>query len=126
MPMKKFVILALAIASVPLSPAVALTADEARECQVLASSFGPKKATFEAKSAERDTLALAAETAGETWENAEALRNFSADSAAEADTARQAYDAALASFDVAEAEVLQLGLQLNDEFIAFNSRCASK
>lgn len=103
--------------------ATALTQDEVNQCNALASSFAPRKAEFDDKSALRDTLATKAEEAGDAWEDAEALRLFSAEHTQAANTAEAEYLEAKAAFETAESEVRALGAALNEDFTIFNTKC---
>lgn len=110
-----------------LSPsAVALTAKEVLACNAMAASFGPKKAEFEALSSQRDALVIHVEEAGDKWEAAEALRNFSSDHARQADTTKANYDDLVAEFDAVEQAYRVTGMQLNDDFAAYNAKCATE
>lgn len=70
------------------------------------------------------TLADEAEAAGEAWENAEALRNFSADNAAEADALKASFDEAKARFYSFENRLREDTNALNRDANEFNSICA--
>ena len=104
-------------------PAAALTESEVRQCNAMAATFAPKQAEFEAKTAERDALALQAEDAGEAWENAEALRAFGAEGAAEADAAKRVHEEAVAAFEAFQYAWQSMGQQLNTDIAAFNAKC---
>jgi len=112
--------------AMPSPHADALTASEVRACNAMAASFGPKKAEFEALSAQRDALVVTVEEAGDTWDASEALRNFSADHAAEADAAKGAFDDLVIKFDALEQAYRVTGTQLNDDFAAYNAKCATE
>lgn len=120
-----FIPLALLVAA-SMPSASAMTANEARACNAMAASFGPKKADFEILVAERDRLVLVVEETGDAWEAAEALRNFSAQHAADADARKAAYDNAVVQFDAAEMAYRVTGAQLNEDFAAYNAKCATK
>lgn len=106
--------------------AAALTADEARECQALAASFGPGKASLEAKVAERDALAVEAEAAGEAWENAENVRTLGAEAAAEADELRAVWEQKKEAFNVLEGELFEQSTKLNKDLARFNYMCVTE
>ncbi len=116
----------LAITILPQAYGAALTDSEVRACNAMAASFGQRKVEFEALSSRRDALVISVEEAGDTWEAAEALRNFSADHAAHADGAKTAYDDLVAEFDSVEVAYRATGTQLNDDFSAYNAKCASE
>lgn len=121
----RLTLLALAIGFATLAPAAALTPTEVHECQTLASGFTAKQAKYQALSAERDALALKAETLGEAWENAEQLRHFSPEAAAEADEAEVVYEDAKIAFETSEAEFQTFGAALNSDIQRFNTLCAA-
>ena len=123
--MKKLISLLALSLTLTVPMAAALTADEARECQALAESFGPAKTSLEQKVAERDTRAAEAEAAGEAWQNAENVRTLGAEAAAEADSLKAAYDAKKADFNAFEAELHSASTKLNANFARFNSLCVS-
>ena len=118
------VISAFALFVAPSS--AALTQEEITQCNTLASSFAPRKAEFDEKSALRDSLAVKAEEAGDIWEEAEALRLFSTEHAEEADKTEAEYLEAKAAFETAEADVRVLGAALNEDFTRFNKTCVSE
>ncbi|MEM9668736.1 MAG: hypothetical protein AAF950_07400 [Pseudomonadota bacterium] len=122
--MKRFLFLTSLLVTSAL-PASALTEGEIRQCNALAATFGPKKAEFDALTAARDELAAAAETAGEDWENAEALRDFGADKAAAADAKKATYDEALIAFEATQRTWQTAGQQLNADFATFNATCTA-
>ena len=123
--MKYILIPLLAMVALPLSSASALTAKEARACNAMAASFAPKKTEFEALSTQRDKLVVEVEDAGVVWDDAEALRNFSAGHAEDADAKKAAYDDAVARFDGVEQAYRVTGAQLNEDFAAYNRKCVT-
>ena len=122
--MKYFMIPLLALLVLPVSTASALTAQEAKACQAMAASFAPKKVEFDGLVTRRDALVIEVEEAGDVWEAAEALRNFSAGHAAEADAKKATYDEAVKQFDGVEQAYRVTGAQLNEDFAAYNAKCA--
>ena len=124
--MRYFVISLLAAVVLPVSTASALTAKEAKACQAMAATFGPKKADFDGLVTRRDALVIEVEEAGDVWEAAEALRNFSAGHAAEADAKKTVYDEAVKEFDRVEQAYRVTGAQLNEDFAAYNAKCATE
>jgi hypothetical protein len=112
--------------AMPHAHAATLTASEVRACNAMAAGFGPKRAEFERLSSRRDALVISVEDAGDTWEAAEALRNFSPDHAQQADTTKAAYDDLVAEFDAVEQAYRVTGTQLNDDFAAYNAKCATE
>jgi len=121
----KYILIPLMILFFAAPDAAALTSSEARACNAMAASFKPKRAEFDALTAQRDALSVAVEEAGEAWDAAEALRNFGAENAAEADNKKTVYDAAVVDFDTAEFAYRATGLQLNEDFAAYNQKCAT-
>ncbi|MEM7638777.1 MAG: hypothetical protein AAF269_06920 [Pseudomonadota bacterium] len=63
------------------------------------------------------------EAAGDAWENAEAMRNFSQDQAAEADATKVAYDTLKADLRSKEQSLQTLVVSLNKDVAAYNQRC---
>lgn len=106
--------------------AAALTADEARECQALAASFGPAKSALETKIAKRDALAAEAEVIGEAWENAENVRTLGAEAAAEADALKITFEDQKTAFNALEAEIFEESRKLNKGFTRFNNLCVTE
>lgn len=124
--MKKAILL-LALPLLMFAPAAsALTQSEIRACNALAADLKPKQTRFQAATAERDALALAAEEAGENWQNAENLRTLSTQAESDADEARRFYDAALEAFDEKEAALREFGVELSYEVTAFNLKCVGR
>ena len=124
--MRYFMIPLLALFVFPVSTASALSATEVKACNAMAASFGPKRAEFDELTARRDALAIEVEEAGDIWEEAEALRNFSAGHATDADTKKAAYDDAVTRFDRADQAYRVTGAQLNDDFAVYNIKCATE
>ena len=63
------------------------------------------------------------EAAGDAWENAEAMRNFGADQAAQADTTKVAYDALKADLMAKEQSLQAMVVAINDDVAAYTKRC---
>lgn len=63
------------------------------------------------------------EAAGDVWENAEAMRNFSKDQAAEADATKVAYDTLKSDLMQKEQSLQTLVISLNEDVVAYNERC---
>jgi len=122
----KHALFALLIAAVPALPAAALTQDEARRCAVMAKTFEGKSAEIADREAARAEAAAAAEAAGETWETAEAMRNFGEAQAAEADAARATYDAAKRRFEGHDAALRSATQMLNRDIAEYNRTCVSE
>lgn len=124
--MKKSISFLLLSLFIALPTASALTQAEARECQALAKTLGPAKTALEAQVAERDSLAAAAEAAGEAWENAENVRTLGAEKAAQADTLRVTFDEKKAAFELVEADLFEKSRKLNADFARFNNLCVTE
>lgn len=63
------------------------------------------------------------EAAGDAWENAEAMRNFGADQAAEADNTKVAYDALKADLMANEQSLQAMVIDINADVAAYSERC---
>ena len=124
--MKKLISLLVLGLMLAAPSAAALTADEARECQALANSFGPAKAAVNKKVAERDALAEATEAAGEAWENAENVRTLSAEAAAEADELRAVWEEKKVEFNALESDLFTQSTKLNKDLARFNYLCVTE
>ncbi|MEL7541171.1 MAG: hypothetical protein AAGJ51_09740 [Pseudomonadota bacterium] len=66
------------------------------------------------------------EAAGDAWENAEAMRNFSKDQAAQADATKVAYDALKSDLFVKEQSLQAMVVSLNQDVAAYNKRCTKE
>ena len=64
------------------------------------------------------------EAAGDAWENAEALRNFSEEQALEADTTKTAYEGLKSDLFEKEVALQNLVVSLNQDVAAYNESCA--
>lgn len=125
-PMKRIIFPALCLAVTSLVPvASALSPKDAKWCQDTAKSFPARQASVQADNARRTELAETAELAGEEWENAESLRNLSAEHAAAADEAKAAYEDAKADFYEIDEQVRTRTSALNADFDKFNKVCVS-
>lgn len=71
----------------------------------------------------RLTLVEDVEAAGDAWENAEAMRNFGAEEAAEADTTKVTYETLKADLMATEKTLQSSVLSLNQEVAAYNAKC---
>ena len=76
--------------------------------------------------AERDALVLKVEDAGDAWENNQALRNFSAEQARQADSSRAAYEDLKARLRAVEADLQEKAASANARVNAYNTHCATK
>ncbi len=95
-------------------------------CQAMQATMIPKRNEIERITAKRDDLAVKVETLGEAWQNAEAMRNLSADYAKQADEALYAYEEAERSFANTERGLSGLVRMFNKDVAAFNRSCAAQ
>lgn len=92
-------------------------------CSQQAAQLQERQVTAQEMADARLTLVDEVEAAGDAWENAEALRNFGAEQAAEADATKVAYDALKADLLEKESSLQGLVVSLNDEVAAYNRKC---
>lgn len=92
-------------------------------CSQQATQLQDKQAAAQAMAAARVSLVEDVEAAGDAWENAEALRNFGAEQAAEADATKAAYETLKADLLDKESSLQMLVVSLNDEVTAYNTKC---
>lgn len=71
----------------------------------------------------RLTLVDEVEAAGDAWENAEAMRNFGAEQADEADTTKVTYETLKADLIAKEKTLQNSVLSLNQDVAAYNAKC---
>ena len=122
--MKKTLIPLICLAVAAAIPsASALSPTQVKWCQTKAAGFGQRQNAIKKDALERERLAEEAELAGETWENAEALRNFGEAEAAAADEAKTAYEAAKAAFYDVDQRVTANTSKLNEDVAKFNQIC---
>lgn len=76
--------------------------------------------------AERAALLEKVETAGETWEDAQTVRNFSSDHAARADTAKADYEELKAQLRALDTELQTKAARTNARVSAYNTNCANE
>ncbi len=115
-----------ALAASALAPANAAASQRADDCRELAASIQAGQKAVRALREARDAAREAAEAAGETWENAEAVRNFGETSASEADDARETWETRKAAFHDAQAELIARSESVNAAIATYNERCASR
>lgn len=102
------------------------TSLEAPSCATWAKKIKSRQGQIQSQLKKRDELALAAEDAGEAWENAEGIRHMSAAYAQEADQTYQDYLTAKETFEDVQTQLMQSVDQLNRDMAKFNKRCAAK
>ena len=103
--------------------ALAVPSAQAQTCSQQASQLQEQQATAQELADARLSLVDAVEEAGDAWENAEAMRNFSAEQAAEADATKAAYETLKADLLEKEASLQTMVVSLNDQVTAYNSKC---
>jgi len=95
----------------------------ALSCSQHAAQLQERQADTKALADARLTLVDDVEAAGDAWENAEALRNFSAEQATEADLTKTEYESLKADLLQKETSLQTAVIALNDEVAAYNTRC---
>lgn len=83
-----------------------------------------RQAALELK-AERNAVVPELEAAGDAWEDAQTVRNFSADHAMRADQAKVAYDASNSKLRSIEAELQEAVASVNERVSVYNTQCAT-
>jgi hypothetical protein len=108
-----------------LSAAFILTAPaaQAQTCAQQAAQLQERQAEAQAIADARVSLVEEVEAAGDAWENAEAVRNFSAEQAAEADATKATYETLKADLLDKEVSLQTLVVSLNDQVAAYNRKC---
>ncbi len=109
---------ALAASVLILTPAAS-----AFSCSQKAAQLQDRQAETQALADARLTLVEDVEAAGDAWENAEAMRNFGADQAAEADATKTEYETLKADLLQKESSLQMAVVSLNDEVAAYNTKC---
>ncbi len=95
----------------------------AQSCSQQAAQLQERQGAAQEMADARLTLVDEVEAAGDAWENAEALRNFSDEQAAEADATKVAYETLKADLLDKESSLQGLVVSLNEEVIAYNTKC---
>ncbi|MEM1087586.1 MAG: hypothetical protein AAGH90_07645 [Pseudomonadota bacterium] len=116
---------ALATLVLAIPSASALTNAEVRQCNALGKSLKARQADAKAKAEARETLLVQVEAAGDAWEEAEGLRNFSTDYALKADTTKAAYEELKTDLLLKERSLQSLVARLNEDVALFNSQCVT-
>ncbi|WP_084419249.1 hypothetical protein [Henriciella litoralis] len=117
----RFAALGIVIAALAAPSALA-----ASDCSQMARTIKSGQASAKAMAADRDELLLEVEAAGDAWEDQEALRNFSASHAAEADAARAEYEALKAELVSLEDDLQARLSRLNRDAANYNRTCATR
>ena len=95
----------------------------AQSCSQHAAQLQERQVAAQELADARVTLVDDVEAAGDAWENAEALRNFGDDQAAEADATKVAYETLKAELLEKETTLQGLVVALNEEVGAYNKKC---
>jgi hypothetical protein len=96
------------------------------ECRALAASVEAHREEAVALRVQRDGLAEKTELSGETWENAEAERNFGSAQAAAADAAKADYETLKTAFHSLQAALGAKVEQLNGAVGRYNQVCSRR
>lgn len=123
---KQIAISAFLLAAIAPVASAQMTTAQVERCQMLGQTFDIKKANVATATEKRDALAADAEAKGEAWENAEALRLFSADKAAVADAAKAAFDEARKAFNFANMALRSQTRMLQQDSAVYNAACAAE
>lgn len=105
-------------------PAAALSASEIRQCKALSASMKVRHGELTQKGESRTELAADVEAAGDVWEDAEVIRNFSSSHAADADAKKAIYETKKAEFRRIEMSFQADANQLNRDAADYNAACA--
>lgn len=95
----------------------------ALSCSQQAAQLQERQGAAQDLAEARLSLVEAVEAAGDAWENAEAMRNFGAEQAAEADATKLAYETLKSDLLQKETSLQTLVVSLNDEVTAYNTKC---
>ncbi len=117
----------LAIAASLMAPAAsALTGAQIKQCRALGASLKVRQVEAKTMSADRDGLHETVELAGDEWEAAEALRNFGAAQATEADARKASYDQLRSDLMRKEMALQSAVGMLNGDVYDYNDVCVKK
>ena len=127
--MKKIVtafsaIAALIITATPV--ANALTSSQVKECKAMGADLQARQVKAKKLADERLVLLDELEVSGDTWENAETMRNFGASEAAEADRSKAEYNILKSNLLTKEFALQDLVGSLNGEVSSYNRKCVKK
>lgn len=95
----------------------------AQSCTQQAAQLQERQVAAQELAEARLGLVDEVEAAGDAWENAEAMRNFGAEQAAEADATKDAYETLKADLQEKESSLQILVVSLNEDVTAYNSKC---
>ena len=102
---------------------IAVPGASAQSCAQQASDLQQQQVQAQELAEARSSLVEEVEAAGDAWENAEALRNFGDEQAAEADATKVAYETLKADLLDQELNLQALVVSLNDQVAAYNAKC---
>ena len=119
-------VLAALMANVTTGPAAALTNDEAARCGALAKSLPTTHAALKALQDELARVALAAEDAGDAWQEAAAMETWSEEKRADAAAKRSAYDELKAKAEALNASLQAESSQFNSDAGWYNRTCVAE
>lgn len=102
---------------------LAVPSASALSCSQQAAQLQDRQNAAQALADARLTLVDEVEAAGDAWENAEAMRNFSPEQAAEADATQLVYEELKADLLQKEVSLQAKVVSLNQEVIDYNKKC---
>lgn len=114
---------ALATLGIAIPSASALTNAEVKQCNALGKSLQARQADAKTKAETRESLLEKVEVAGDAWEEAEGLRNFSDDYATKADLTKAEYETLKGELLREERSLQALVSRLNEDVAVYNGKC---
>ncbi|MEM1035614.1 MAG: hypothetical protein AAGI14_02510 [Pseudomonadota bacterium] len=117
---------ALATLALAIPSASALTNAEVKQCNALGKSLKARQADAKTKAETREGLLEKVEVAGDAWEEAEGLRNFSDDYATKADLTKAEYETLKGELLREERSLQALVSRLNEDVAVYNGKCVKK
>jgi hypothetical protein len=116
----------LAFGLVSLVLAAPAHASDVAACKAMKAALAPREAEISDLKAQRDASAELTETKGEAWDDVEVHRLSSSGHAAEADSAKSAYEEARRQLARDEMALQATLRQYNSDVAVFNARCTAK
>lgn len=98
----------------------------AQSCNQRAADLQERQVDAKSLADARLVLLEEVETAGDAWENAEALRNFGDEQAEQADSTKMEYETLKADLLQQELALQALLTSLNEDVAAYNSACVKE
>lgn len=95
----------------------------AQSCSQQATQLQERQVEAQALAEARLELVDEVEDAGDAWENAEAMRNFSSENAEAADATKTTYESLKADLMQKEVSLQDLVGSLNEQVAAYNAAC---